>query len=693
MAITETIPFNFDETYSFIENKFIEKGYDVQEGSNTMQLVSAMSYLTSMLNLNTAVNINETLLTLARKRDMVLQDARVMGYEVAHRQSYQYDITLRFDEIGNYNIVKYTSFTSGDKTYYYLGETIDDVNQIVVTDTFVEAEYDVNNVLVTPESGGAYKTIRVVEGTRTTYDDEPDVLVDVIEQSYNVDIGEPETPYYIDIPFINVEETYGIEVFLTYYDEFGTLFENEKWTKSTQFMIDSDTILNQEFVRLDNIEYKTPRIYFKLGDVGKEIRLGSITKINVLQSAGIEGAITDQLVSNGLPAIVVDTSLILQGAEEESIASIKQNAPLFHNSANRAVTSPDYIAFINRQAAIRYSDVWDGNREWPHVPGHIWFSFVPSTLTRDITDLANPGYSWELDNTIDDTFANYYVEDTEIATVFENLDSYKIPTLRFHHRHPIYVDFKYDISIARYAVVTSKSDINTSVFGIINDYFQAAERNDSDIISAEQFGFEYFQSNLIKRMDQSLTDIMGFDVALETSIRLFNKHIINEDINDNENLSFLNFHLGLPFEGLFNENKEVIIENLPDISTDNIIGTQRLYVDISNEQIDLINRLSTFDIKLTDNTGVEDLVNDTTIGSYRVFNNVYQDIEITLFVIDSDGSNTDINITSDYTEGLRPEDLAITGSSSGINISIKYPTPNIPFARNTIPRLHTVNFK
>ena len=48
--IVETIPFNFDEVYEGIAAKFADKGYDsLYEGSNTSQLIAAMSYLTSML--------------------------------------------------------------------------------------------------------------------------------------------------------------------------------------------------------------------------------------------------------------------------------------------------------------------------------------------------------------------------------------------------------------------------------------------------------------------------------------------------------------------------------------------------------------------------------------------------------------------------------------------------------------------
>ena len=133
MAIKQTIPFNYDEIYTAVQDKFVAKGYDIQEGSNTMQLVSAMSYLVSMLNANTAININETLLTLARKRNNILQDSRILGYEPGNKVSYQYKLSLLFtpnkDENDNFiatsfSIPKYTVFTANSKNYYYMGDLI-----------------------------------------------------------------------------------------------------------------------------------------------------------------------------------------------------------------------------------------------------------------------------------------------------------------------------------------------------------------------------------------------------------------------------------------------------------------------------------------------------------------------------------------------------------------------------------------
>lgn len=666
MSIKETIPFSFDDIYDYISEKFSDAGYDAEEGSNTMQLVTAMSYLVSMLNANTAVNINETLLTLARKRNMILQDARLLGYEIEHIQSYKYTIDILFSEIGTYRINKYEEFTAGDYSYYYMGDTIEN---IVVTQDDIDGP-----------DGGIIQSIEVIEGVLKKYDNE-DTLSVVIQDIYDEDAEEWGTQHYVDIPFTDVEEN-SIEVFLTYYDEDANFYDNEEWTKSDQFMIDADTVLNKQFVRLDNIEYRTPRIYFKLGDVGQELRSGTIINMNIIVSSGTSGAMTE-MPSTSLTGEVIDYTLNIQGTAEEDTDSIKLNAPKFHNSANRAVTETDYTAIAGRQSSVNFCKVWDGNVEYPKIAGHIWFSFIPSALTRDINDDDNPGYTWEMKNTFDIT--NWFIEDDEFENVFTVFDQYKIPTLEFHNRHPFYMDFSYNVKVARYSVKTSESDINEGMFDVINNFFR--DDDDIDETAMESFEFEYFQSNLVKRLDAELTDIMGFDLYLTTSITLLPVHI-HENVLD-ENYSDIKFHLGIPFEGIFDIDGEVILENIPNIDTENFISTKKLYVDTSTYVRDEDTEISTIDIKLTDATGVEVPLSDDVIGTYKIFNDINEDIEIHLFVITGTG----------YTVGIDPTDLDIVydgedidEDNSGATMIIEYPTTNIPFIRNTIPRLKTVDF-
>lgn len=680
MSIKETIPFNFDDVYSYIETKFNDKGYDIEQGSNTMQLVTAMSYLVSMLNANTAVNVNETILTLARKRNMALRDARVLGYEIAHIQSYRYNLKLRFQNstLTSKTVIieKYSEFSSGDLKYYYTG------NNITVTippgSVYTDVTHDTS----------VYKTIEVVEGKLYLHEDYPETLSLIINNVYDEQNETWATQHYVDIPYTKVEEN-GIEVFLTYYDENANFYEEEEWAKSKQFMIDKDTVLEREFIRLDLIDYQTPRIYFKLGDVGYELRTGTIIKMNVLVSSGSSGEMVEIPTTTLSNCIVVENTLKVQGADEESLASIKQNASLYNNTANRIITKPDYVAFCNRQSTVRYTDVWDGHNEYPHQPGHIWFSFVPSTNVRSLIDETETtvgagdgtGLEWNLQN-LSNT-ANWYIEEDEIRNssldgVWDTLDKYKVPTLEFHHRNPIYMDFDYSIKVAKYVVKTSQADINKSIFDVINNYFrdETSDSDDPDIDteSVETFGYEYFQSNLIKRIDTKLTDLVGFDLFLSNTISLSENDIIQENLNDVSGVYYkeIRFHLGSPFESLFDSSGNIIFSNLPSIATEDLYYAKYLWVDETTYSIDLTSyynlSIISYDIKL----------DNTVVGKMKIYNGVFTDIEIILYVKSTGG----------YTSGLDSNII----TKNGITLNIKYPTDNIKFLRNTIPRLKSVKF-
>ena len=569
MAITtETVPFDFDDLYNGLKDKFEEKGYDTAEGSNTSQLITAMTYLTSMLNMNTAVNINETLLPLATKRKAILQDARVLGYETSHVQSYQYKIRLVF-AAGDHVIPKYSKFSTGGKDYYYTGPRID-LNDVDLGHT----------IDISVKEGKIYKfednqeTLRITTGTFTNPD------------------GVQEADYYVDVPYIDVEAN-GLEVFVTYYDDLGNLVNQEEWEKSQQFMIDADSILERAYIRIDDIDYGTPRIYFKLAGVGQGLRTGTIVEMNVLTSSGTAGGIDDintAVMTNdiGDPGIAVQEILKLevQGADEETIESIKLNAPMFHNSANRAVTKNDYNAICNKHPAVNTSMVWGGDDEFPKIPGHIWFSFLPSTNIRTFSNDEFKN-NFLLNNPT--SLENWFIEDEEIRStvyidgvnqnpgVWDVLEDYKIPTIVFQNRHPLFLDFEYDVNILKYNVKTSKADIHQQVFDVVDNFFTG----EGDTIKTEDFEVEYFHSNLEKRIDQDITDLSGFNNTLNTTLMITSKNVSKE--NSNLQYNELYIPLSVPYESYFNNNGELLTSVLPSIDTTDFISEKSisLYADWS----------------------------------------------------------------------------------------------------------------
>ena len=653
MATKETIPFNYDDLYSAVQQKFVDKGYDIQEGSNTMQIASAMAYLVSMLNTNTAININETLLTLARKRNTVLHDSRILGYEPGNKVSYQYYLTLRFEPLKDQNdnyiptsfdIPKYTKFTANSKNYYYYGDLIR-IKDII-------EPYEV--------------TIIVKEGTLLKSENAPDLKITIGSISEN---GTSKTQYYVDIPYSDVEDD-GIDCFLTYYDDNANLISKELWSKFERFQIDIDTILDKQFYRLNVIEYNFPRVYLKLPNTGKDLKVGTIVEMNVLITSGVDGEMLELPKTDEITCEVINYKLKLQGTNEETIDSIKYNAPLFYNSANRAVTKNDYISICNRLTSIDKTYVWDGNDEYPQKAGFIWFSFIPQTRDRVFnSDMFRSLYRLNEPNDI----VNWYMEESEITgsneSIFKKLESYKIPTITLLHRHPIYMDFFLTVEILKYDITTSESKQNAEVFKIIDEYFFKPDTYNT----LENFETEFFKSNLIKRIDMELADITGVNISLKTSIKLNEKYFVREIFDNILKPVKILIPLGLPFVNMYSQYGKLIATNLPQIDTDDFINNKRIEVDFSQIPNNSINiEIVELDLNLFSLSYVNDIRVKTCIakiGTYRVhFEN--------LIILDLDIDDT--NFT---------EEDAKTAT-----INITYKDDNIKFAKNCLPRLNTVDF-
>lgn len=739
---TQTIPFDFNETYEKAQNLFSKKGYDVSEGSNTSQLSTILSYFVSQLNTNTAININDLILPLGTKRSNVLQSARELGYEPSQKISYVYNITLTVQNDGDIVIPKFTEFTAGDKTYYYTGSEINDYYY-----------------------AGDKISLEIKEGVLTSYIQDSNLTI-LIEADEN------NEPYeYVDIPFTDVEEN-GIEVFARY--TYNNSTRNESWTKSETFSLDSgmDLFSQKTFLRQENIEFNTPRIYFRIGSVGETLPIGTQLNINVLQTSGTEGAIESTTsISTNINNVEIDREslvIITQGSDVESIESIKSNAPLFHNAANRAVTKSDYISICNRHQAVKNTFTWDGNSNYYKTPGQIWFSFTPNYVNRSFS-VNDTNKKWTLDNAFQ--FENWYLEDnliqsenTDAPGVFDYLLNYSIPTLKFSHIHPIYFDFDINLKIAKYNLITPVKETNTEIFNIINNYFK------DETTGLERFDSEYFESALMKRISQAnnIDDISGVTLDTNYSVTITPSHFDYDKyslFDSKYNVKHCYIPLELPYESIFDSNDNLIIDNLPKIDTINI--TENATNDSKQfENVDV--RVQFTDSTKEDLLSFMILVDGSPVGRYNIVSTKTQQyIYLDLYSIDTTytsipkinesgesgfftiGNNSyigyykpsvyaplinnvniyknvynveDGNITSSQIEEFEQDETVLLNDADNkfnlsgfvcgdnryviggtyalnmdvfdnITINISYPSDNIKFSRNVIPRLKSVTFK
>ena len=680
--IVQTVPFSFDEIYTSLTNRL---GNDAPyEGSNLAQLMTSMSYLISMLNVNTAANVNELWLHLARKRENILEGARLLGYEPSKKMGYRYNLTLTLKntitEADKIVMSKYQKFTSGEINYYYMGE--EPIEIFGLADTEV----------------GPFE---VIQGDLKTFAEDPSLTV-TIGTVYDAVTQEFVPKTYIDITYTDVDDN-GIELFLTYLDENGNFKTDEKWTKTSQFMIDKDSVFSKEFLRVDDIDFNTARVYFKYAGVGNDVRAGTIVKIVIIVSKGAAGKALDVFKCDLTDAISTITyELKTEGSDEENINSIKENAPLFFNTANRVITTMDYESFCNRNSNVLKSQVWGGDEEYPERPGEIWFSFLPKTISRNFT--ATSGNLVFTLNEANDVINNYLEEEIIQSSTFDEngkaitpgiwdqLDAYKIPTMKFHNRHPIFLDCEFDISVLKYNITKTRAEINKDIFDIIDLYFKGSGVFDSvgklaDYI--EKFKVEFFATSLIKRIDAYLSDNSGFSISMKNTISIFHKNISKETTNLAN--SDCIFQFGYPFESIFDSTGKLVVEKLPSIDTTCIIDgvTSLLSTDFSA----IISAAQ--DLRNTDIISADIKHNNVIIGQYKIFNGIRKYIRIVLFVRDDTTGNIDPMTQEQHTSTgvylittLKRSQFLI----APLKLDVKFFSPNFKTKKNMLPRLYKVNF-
>ena len=660
--ITQTVPFTFDELFEESRKIFKDAGFDVADGSNTSQLAAVMSYLVSSLNTNTALNINETLLPYATKRKNILQDARVLGYEIKHKTSYQYRLKIRLDDkmcgYKSFTFKKFNSITANGKTYYYFGTANLD-SAYANTDLKVylgileykgkeyypdqltfntENPIDATTVMlgsddVTEEWNKVVKDFRnnqeiellFKEGELIKTEDDVSSLAKTIG-SVTVN-GSTYTRNYIDIPYTDVEND-GIECLVSYFDNSGNFQENVLFNKTEDYFFESDgdDFIQRSYLRLDDIEMGTPRLYFRYAGMGTGIPYGSTVKLNILITHAGDGGMgeleyetvetsTGSVLSfkgitlNACPSdnnaisdvfddcIITACDLVQTGVSEESNESIQENAPKVYNSAYRLVTNLDYKAACNRSTYVNDSSVWGGEDEFPKSPGHIWFSFLPEkTSERGFSSNADNS-EYQRNNSI--LIYNYqegeskyqyalrqafyqknYILNTEIKNysiykdhngvhlkyggVWGDLTNSYVPSLTFHHRHPLYLNFNYDFNILKYNIKQPTSEIHDTLFKALDNCFYG-----NDSLNLEKFESEYFHTNIVKRIDYLISDLCGFTSSLKNQIVLNEKTLCVE--NWNSDYKDIYIPLCVPFEKYFTNSGFLDIERLPCIDTERFI--------------------------------------------------------------------------------------------------------------------------
>ena len=334
MAVNErrlnVTEFDFDDVKDnlkvFLKNQSEFKDYDF-EGSGMSILLDILAYNTHYLGFNANMLANEMFLDSASLRSSVVSHAKTLGYEVTSARA----------PIATVNVA--LSTTDASKTMpagTAFSTTVDDVSFQFVTIADVTAS----------GAGGVvtFNNAKIYEGTYIT----SKYLVDTSDAAQRFLL--PDSRSDTSTLKVQVQNSASDSTVTTY-------------TKVTDISQLSSTC---SVYYLHEVENGRHERYFGDGNVSKSLSDGNIVILQyvVTNKTASNGASTFTAPStiDGVSSITVTTvSNAGGGAEPESLASIKLQAPLDYASQGRAVTTDDYVVYTKKLFANTQAvSVWGG---------------------------------------------------------------------------------------------------------------------------------------------------------------------------------------------------------------------------------------------------------------------------------------------------------------------------------------------
>lgn len=339
------------KSYLSSQNQFSD--YDF-EGSAMAVLLDVLAYNTHYNSFYINMLANEMFLDTAQQRDSVASFAKSLGYTPISAVGASANVSLTFtgidsSTVSQFTIPKNSTFTT----------TIDDIQYTYVTP----------EAFTVVSSGGASptytKNITIKEGTPVTH-------------RFVVDANNPAR--YI-IPNENVDTT-SIVVNVQNSSADTTKVEFSRATNVAQ-VLSTDSVYFLEEASDGKYE-----IVFGNGSLGKAIVDGNIVIVDYLVCSGEDtnGSSTFSVDSlNVQPASVSYTDVTLTvnsassgGRPQESIDSIKFNAPRHYETQNRAVNENDYSRIILTENPDLQSVVaFGGEKATPPVYGKVYIAAKP----------------------------------------------------------------------------------------------------------------------------------------------------------------------------------------------------------------------------------------------------------------------------------------------------------------------------
>ena len=329
------------------QDKFADYDFD---GSSINILLDILAYNTQYNAMLAHMNANEAFLDSAQRRSNVVSHAKSLGYipSSARAATAYLRVYIKSDSTGPAQITmpKGTVFTGLIGTTQYNFVT----NQSYTVSKSAIFDYTFN---VEAKQGSIKTNTFRVDGNN-------------IHQKFTI----PDTMVDTSTLLVRVRPSVASTTYTTY-----THYAN---------IVNLSSQSRVYFVQENaNGEYE---IYFGDGVIGFKPDAGSIVEVAYVSTAGSEGngAKTFSINStvNGLTVTSVTNSTgftrTQDGADKESIDSIRFNAPRSFASQNRAVTATDYATILKSEYDfIEDVNIWGGEINEPPVYGKVYISIKP----------------------------------------------------------------------------------------------------------------------------------------------------------------------------------------------------------------------------------------------------------------------------------------------------------------------------
>lgn len=359
------------KTFMQAQDEFSD--YDF-EGSALSVLLDTLAYNTHYNAVLAHMLANESFLDSAIKRSSVVSIAKSLGYTPRSRRA----------------ATAYTDF------YITPPSTNTEITYTLSRNTPFSSSFDGTTYTFYP-SQDVTATLQDIDGTAKFFFDNLELKEGTrVSNSFIIDSNTLSGP--LTIPNLNVDtSTIRVQV------------QSSTTDLSLETFIKADSLLDLK---------SSSRVYFieeghdgkydiRFGDdvFGRKLDVGNIVIIDYLVSSGSSAngiktfSPASTLTGTGEVQSFQNITPALNGAERESIDSIRKTAPIYNQTKERMVTSADYRSLIlANNPSVQSVSVWGGEDNDPPIYGKVFISLDPvegQVITSEVKDnilntLVNP---------------------------------------------------------------------------------------------------------------------------------------------------------------------------------------------------------------------------------------------------------------------------------------------------------------